>query len=63
VVVNLPVADQHKIECANCYGNGCFVCGGRGWTESEVGMLEREDAEERIAEERAEMRRIYGDDA
>ena len=45
-----PVADRHKIDCGNCYGNGCGFCSNRGWIESEEGREEREDAEERRAD-------------
>lgn len=41
-----PVADAHKVECGNCYGNGCFCCGNRGWNETEEGREEREAAED-----------------
>lgn len=45
-----PVADQHKADCGNCYGNGCSSCAGRGWIETEEGRESREDAEERRAD-------------
>lgn len=45
-----PVADRHKVEHSDCYGNGCWSCGGRGWFESEEGREDREDAEDRRAD-------------
>ncbi len=48
----LPVADRHKAECGNCYGNGCGSCGYRGWNETEEGRAEREDEEDRRADAR-----------
>lgn len=45
-----PVADQHKLDCGNCYGNGCLSCNNRGWVESDEGREEREDAEDRRAD-------------
>lgn len=48
----LPVADEHKIDCGFCYGNGCGSCGYRGWNESEEGREEREAEEDRRADAR-----------
>ena len=45
-----PVADRHKLDCGNCYGNGCASCSNRGWIESDEGREEREDAEDRRAD-------------
>lgn len=53
-----PVADRHKIDCGYCYGNGCFVCGNRGWTESEEGRREREQAEDDRADAEREERQL-----
>lgn len=57
----LPVADRHKVDCGNCYGNGCGSYGNRGWVETEEGREEREEAEERRGEEMRE-RQMPGDD-
>jgi len=42
----LRVQDRHKVDCSNCYGNGCAYCSGRGWHESAEGREEREAAED-----------------
>lgn len=56
------VKEEHKEDCGHCYGNGCAMCHGRGWIETQEGREERESAEEdwadaereRQAEERME---------
>tara|TARA_R110000772_G_scaffold89304_2_gene185123 strand:- start:13402 stop:13581 length:180 start_codon:yes stop_codon:yes gene_type:complete len=40
------VSDRHKIDCGNCYGNGCADCCHRGWFETAEGREEREEAED-----------------
>lgn len=42
----IPVRDRHKVDCPNCYGNGCAMCSHRGWFETQEGREEREDAED-----------------
>lgn len=37
---------RYDQECGNCYGNGCFVCGNRGYVESDAAREAREDWED-----------------
>jgi hypothetical protein len=53
----MRIPEQHRAECGSCYGNGCFVCGNRGWSESDEGREAREYAEERRWEEQRDLRR------
>lgn len=45
-----PVADSAKVDCGNCYGQGCGSCDGRGWVETQEGREEREAAEDARAD-------------
>ena len=56
----MRVSDRHKVDCDNCYSQGCAYCGNRGWIETAEGREEREDAEDRAADEARE-RRTLGD--
>lgn len=40
------VPDHHRVECDNCYGNGCLSCGMRGWFETDESREAREDWED-----------------
>lgn len=46
------VSPAHRVDCGNCYGNGCLACGNRGWVETDAGREAREEAEDRRADER-----------
>lgn len=52
------VPDKHRVECDNCYGHGCSYCSARGWFESAEGREEREEAEDRHADEMREEQAI-----
>lgn len=56
-----PEDEPDRVDCGNCYGNGCWSCGNRGWVETATGREKREDAEDRRAEDARE-RRMLGDD-
>lgn len=36
----------HRVDCGNCYGNGCSSCGGKGAVETPAGREAREEWED-----------------
>jgi hypothetical protein len=56
-----PEDEPDRVECGNCYGNGCSSCGMRGTVETVAGRERREEWEDG-AYDRARDARIHGDD-